>query len=120
YSSVNLFHLMCHPIRSKLFPYTTLFRSPASKLWRFCALCWSPQGDLLANDFEAAVFRRHPGLAKLKRELLKRGAAEAALAGSGSAVVGIFRSPAQARRAAQGFLRDQAFVCKTLSRGEYR
>src|SRR5205807_9547823 len=83
YSSVNLFHLMCHPIRSKLFPYTTLFRSPASKLWRFCALCWSPQGDLLANDFEAAVFRRHPGLAKLKRELLKRGAAEAALAGSG-------------------------------------
>ncbi len=95
-------------------------REPASKLWRFCALCWSPQGDLLANDFEAAVFRRHPGLAKLKRELLKRGAAEAALAGSGSAVFGIFRSPAQARRAAQGFLRDQAFVCKTLSRGEYR
>ena len=95
-------------------------RDPASKLWRFCALCWSPQGDLPANDFEAAVFRRHPRLAKLKRELLKRGAAEAALAGSGSAVFGIFRSPAQARRAAQGFLRDQAFVCKTLSRGEYR
>ncbi len=95
-------------------------RGLASKLWRFCALCWSPQEDSLANDFEAAVFRRHPRLAKLKRELLKRGAVEAALAGSGSAVFGIFRSPAQARRAARGFLKDQVFVCKTLSRGEYR
>ena len=89
-------------------------------LSRFCALCWSPQGEPLSNDFEATVFRRHPRLAAIKRGLLQRGAAEAALAGSGSAVFGVFRSPARARRAAQGFPKDQVFVCNTLSRGEYR
>ena len=95
-------------------------RGKALKLWSFCALCWSPQGGPLLNDFEPAVFARHPRLARIKRELLRRGAVEAALAGSGSAVFGIFQNPAQARRAAQRFPRDQVFVCKTLSRGEYR
>ena len=95
-------------------------RSPAHKLWSFCALCWSPQGADVANDFEAPVFQRHPRLARLKRRLLERGAVEAALAGSGSAVFGVFRSPAQARRAAQGFPREQVFVCETLSREAYR
>ena len=92
----------------------------ASRLWSFCALCWSAQETSLANDFEGTVFRRHPRLAKLKRGLLRRGAAEAALAGSGSAVFGIFRSPAQARRAAQGFPKDQVFIVETLAREEYR
>jgi 4-diphosphocytidyl-2-C-methyl-D-erythritol kinase len=95
-------------------------RSTAPKLWSFCALCWSPQEARASNDFEAAIFRRHPRLARLKRGLLERGAVEAALAGSGSAVFGVFRSPAQARRAAAGFPNDQVFVCKTLAREEYR
>jgi 4-diphosphocytidyl-2-C-methyl-D-erythritol kinase len=90
-----------------------------SKLWSFCALCWSGQEGGLANDFQATVFRRHPRLATIRRELLQRGAAEAALAGSGSAVFGLFRSPAQARRAAQSFPKDQVFVVETLSREEY-
>ncbi|HEX4642184.1 MAG TPA: 4-(cytidine 5'-diphospho)-2-C-methyl-D-erythritol kinase, partial [Candidatus Acidoferrales bacterium] len=46
-----------------------------SKLMRFCALCWSPQGGALSNDFEAAVFPRYPRLAAIKRELLEQGAA---------------------------------------------
>ncbi len=110
--------------------YRWLGRRPASlrltktgqtpKLWGFCALCWSPQGGGVSNDFEAAVFRRHPRLARIKRDLLRQGAAEAALAGSGSAVFAVFRNPAQARRAARGFLRDQVFVCETLSREQYR
>ncbi len=91
-----------------------------SKLQSFCALCWSPQGIPLANDFEAVVFPRHPRLATIRRALLRAGAAEVALAGSGSAVFGVFRSPAQARRAAQRFPKDQVFVCSTLSRAEYR
>src|SRR5437899_420656 len=95
-------------------------RPNLSKLFTFCALCWSPQEGALSNDFEGAVFRRFPRLAAIKRELLQRGAAEAALAGSGSAVFGVFRNPAQARRAAQGFLQDQTFVCETLSRERYR
>jgi 4-diphosphocytidyl-2C-methyl-D-erythritol kinase len=52
--------------------------------------------------------------------LLQRGAAEAALAGSGSAVFGLFQNPAQARRAALGFPKDQVFVVETLTRADYR
>src|SRR5216684_4005260 len=95
-------------------------RPNPSTLWKFCALCWSSQGSGFSNDFERAVFRRVLRLAAIKREMLRRGAAEAALAGSGSAVFGVFRNPAQARRAAQGFLKDQTFVCETLSRERYR
>jgi 4-diphosphocytidyl-2-C-methyl-D-erythritol kinase len=90
------------------------------KLWRFCALCWSSLGGSLSNDFEAAVFGRHPRLAAIKRVLLRGGAMEAALAGSGSAVFGLFQYPAQARRAALGFSNEQTFVCETLSRERYR
>ena len=92
----------------------------ATKLWRFCAQCWSPQGGALRNDFEAAVFPRYPRLAAIKRELLRQGAAGASLAGSGSAVFGIFQNPAKARRAARAFPKDQVFACSTLSRAEYR
>ena len=89
------------------------------KLWEFCALCWSAQGSGLSNDFEEPVFRWHPRLDQIKRELLQRGAAEASLAGSGSAVFGVFPSPALARRAAVGFPHDQTFVCETVSRDRY-
>ncbi len=90
-----------------------------SKLFEFCALCWSAQGSGLSNDFEGPVFRRHPRLDQIKRALLRRGAAEASLAGSGSAVFGVFPSPAMARRAAVGFPHDQTFVCETVSRERY-
>jgi 4-diphosphocytidyl-2-C-methyl-D-erythritol kinase len=92
----------------------------ATKLWRFCALCWSPQGGALENDFEDAVFPRYSRLAAIKRELLRQGAAGASLAGSGSAVFGIFQNPAMARRAARAFPKDEVFTCSTLSRAEYR
>jgi 4-diphosphocytidyl-2-C-methyl-D-erythritol kinase len=98
----------------------TLTKSAADpKLWRFCALCWSAQGTGLSNDFERPVLRRHPRLAQIKRVLLQRGAAEASLAGSGSAVFGVFPSPTMARRAAVGFPDDQTFVCESLSRNRY-
>jgi len=93
--------------------------SATPKLWEFCALCWSTQAGGLSNDFERPVFRRHPRLAAIKRALLRVGAAEASLAGSGSAVFGVFPSPALARRAAVGFPDDQAFVCETISRDRY-
>jgi 4-diphosphocytidyl-2-C-methyl-D-erythritol kinase len=98
----------------------SLTKSAAThKLMEFCALCWSAQGTALSNDFEAAVFRRYPRLAKIKRDLLHGGASEALLAGSGSAVFGVFPSPAKARRAAVGFPHDQTFVCESLSRNKY-
>ncbi len=95
-------------------------RDDATKLVRFCAQCWSPRGGDLSNDFEAVVFPRYPRLAAIKRELLQQGAAEASLAGSGSAVFGVYQHPAKARRAARAFPKDQVFLCSTLSRAEYR
>jgi 4-diphosphocytidyl-2-C-methyl-D-erythritol kinase len=89
------------------------------KLFGFCAQCWSAQGNRLSNDFEAAVYRRHPWLDRIRRALLQGGASEALLAGSGSAVFGVFPSPAKARRAVVGFPHDQTFVCETLSRSLY-
>ncbi len=90
------------------------------KLYGFCALAWSLQGSPLRNDFEEAVFQQHPRLAEVKRDLLQNGASEALLAGSGSAVFGVFPSPAKARRAVVGFPHDQTFVCETVSRDSYR
>ena len=89
------------------------------KLLRFCALCWSLQGAGLANDFEGPVFRQHARLEEIKAGLLRQGALEALLAGSGSAVFGVFPSPAKARRAAVGFPQDQTFVCESVSRAKY-
>jgi 4-diphosphocytidyl-2-C-methyl-D-erythritol kinase len=93
--------------------------SDNSKLWGFSALCWSPRGGGLSNDFESVVFKRHPRLARIRRDLLRAGAAEASLAGSGSAVFGIFPNPARARRSARLFPEDQVFLCSTLSRKAY-
>jgi len=94
-------------------------RDANPKLIGFSALSWSAQGRGLSNDFEGPVFRRHPRLDGIKRALLRGGATEASLAGSGSAVYGVFPSPAMARRAAVGFPHDQAFVCETLSHDRY-
>lgn len=94
-------------------------RKSPRKISSFCALCWSRQEIPLVNDFEEAVFHRQPRLGEIRRALLRQGAAEAALAGSGSAVFGLFRSPAQARRSAFGFPEDQVFVVETIGRAEY-
>jgi 4-diphosphocytidyl-2-C-methyl-D-erythritol kinase len=93
-------------------------RPKPPNIWGFCALCWSRPGAV-SNDFEAPVFSRYPRLGEIRAGLLKRGAADAALAGSGSAVFGVFRNPAQARRAARAFPEDSVFVVETLSREKY-
>ncbi|MGH9733588.1 MAG: 4-(cytidine 5'-diphospho)-2-C-methyl-D-erythritol kinase [Candidatus Acidiferrales bacterium] len=94
-------------------------RTEPPNMWGFCALCWG-RLEQVSNDFEAPVFRRHPRLEEIRDGLLERGAAEAALAGSGSAVFGVFRNPAQARRAARSFPEDSAFIVETLTREKYR
>ncbi len=88
-------------------PFALTKSAVNSKLFEFCALSWSAQGSGLSNDFEGPVFRRHPRLDQIKQELLQRGAAEASLAGSGSAVFGVFPP------------HDQTFVCETVSRERY-
>ena len=94
-------------------------REKPHSIWGFCALCWSRQWTGISNDFEAPVFSRHPRLGEIRDGLLKRGASDAALAGSGSAVFGVFQNPAQARRAARAFPEDSVFVAETLSREKY-
>jgi 4-diphosphocytidyl-2-C-methyl-D-erythritol kinase len=94
-------------------------REKPHSIWGFCALCWSRQWTGISNDFEVPVFSRHPRLGEIRDGLLKRGAADAALAGSGSAVFGIFRNPAQARRTARAFQEDSVFVVETLTREKY-
>jgi len=94
-------------------------RAKPPGIWKFCALCWSRQDSGLSNDFEEPVFSRHPRLREIRDGLLQGGAAAAALAGSGSAVFGVFRNPAQARRAARNFPEDTTFVAETLNRENY-
>lgn len=45
----------------------------------------------LRNDFEESLFPQHPEIAAAKEEMYSRGAIYAAMTGSGSAVLGIFR-----------------------------
>ena len=76
----------------------------------------------IENDFEKVVFPQHPELRDMKRALERAGSRYASLSGSGSALYGLFRSPAEAAKAA-GRLRKQgvkAVATSTLTRREYR
>jgi 4-diphosphocytidyl-2-C-methyl-D-erythritol kinase len=76
--------------------------------------------DLPGNDFESAVFERHPVLKDIQSTLLREGARVALLSGSGSAVFGRFDRKEEAVNAASRL--DQygtARVTRPLSRLEY-
>ncbi len=45
----------------------------------------------LINDFELPLFKKHPILSEIKKELYSRGALYASMSGSGSSIFGIFR-----------------------------
>jgi 4-diphosphocytidyl-2-C-methyl-D-erythritol kinase len=63
--------------------------------------------DLLAgmveNDFEEMVFRKHPALAEIKRDLISMGPEIAIMTGSGSTIIGVFSDEAAARMAKRRF-----------------
>ena len=48
--------------------------------------------DKISNSFEEVVFRNHPELGDIKKELYRSGAVYASMSGSGSAMYGIFSS----------------------------
>lgn len=93
-----------------------LFRSQAGDV--------SDSFDLnaLHNDFEPAVLRQEPEIEQAKNALLKSGARAALLAGSGSAVFGIFDNQNAQERAIQAIELEagwRAFPCKTVGRSHY-
>ncbi len=61
--------------------------------------------EVLTNDFEPPIFAKHPKLRELKDRLKAVGAAWAGMSGSGSTIVGAFRSQA-ARDAASARFSD--------------
>jgi 4-diphosphocytidyl-2-C-methyl-D-erythritol kinase len=73
------------------------------------------------NDLQRPVVQRHPEIGRLVSALKRRGAAHAAMSGSGSAVFGLFgarRTADDAARALHPGVRH-AFVTRTLTRREY-
>lgn len=78
--------------------------------------------DALENDFEPVAFELAPEISRAKAALLNAGAQTALLAGSGSAVFGVFESEAAQRRAIQAIELEtgwRVFPCKTVGRDEY-
>jgi len=75
----------------------------------------------IENDFERVVFPQHPALGKVKRALERSGAFYASLSGSGSALYGLYRTRAQAERAARKLNRAgiPATATTTLMRSQY-
>jgi 4-diphosphocytidyl-2-C-methyl-D-erythritol kinase len=72
-------------------------------------------GGFSANDFEATVFEQHPQLGRIRARLAKLGAAQARLTGSGSALVALFHSVAERRRAEEAIGSDRVFRnCRVL------
>jgi 4-diphosphocytidyl-2-C-methyl-D-erythritol kinase len=82
---------------------------------------WPTRAAQMINDLEPPVVRRHPDIGTLRTSLRELGAVAAAMSGSGSAVFGLFRSPAAAARAVKPLSRGgaRALVTRTLSRAEY-
>ncbi len=72
----------------------------------------------IENDFEKVVFPKYPELRDIKGELERAGARYASLSGSGSTVYGLFRSPAEAAKAASRLRKRglRAVATRTLTR----
>lgn len=64
------------------------------------------------NDFEPFVFPHHPQLAEIKSQLLRSGAAYAAMSGSGSTMYGVYPTLESATRASAGF---QGMTCHVVA-----
>jgi 4-diphosphocytidyl-2-C-methyl-D-erythritol kinase len=75
------------------------------------------------NDFEPVIFQQHPEIERARDALLRAGARDASLSGSGSSVFGVFESESGVERARVRLRVEegwQVFPCATLSREDYR
>ena len=84
---------------------------------------YSFDSETLQNDFEPVVFELEQEISRAKVALLNAGAEAALLAGSGSAVFGIFDSEDAQKRAIQVIELEsgwRVFPCSTVGRSHYR
>ena len=83
----------------------------------------SLDSEALQNDFEPVVFELEPEIERAKVALMNAGAEAALLAGSGSAVFGIFGSEDAQERAMRAIELEsgwRVFPCRTVGRSHYR
>jgi 4-diphosphocytidyl-2-C-methyl-D-erythritol kinase len=75
----------------------------------------------IENDFEKVVFPEYPELRDIKGALERAGSRYASLSGSGSSLYGLFRSPADAAKAAFRLRKQglKAIATRTLTRQQY-
>ena len=76
----------------------------------------------LQNDFESVVFRSSPEVERARAALLKAGAQQALLSGSGASVFGVFENQKAQERAIQAIKIEagwRLFPCKTVGRERY-
>jgi 4-diphosphocytidyl-2-C-methyl-D-erythritol kinase len=98
-------------------PLQNKLNSFQQEIWRSAAGEGIGVGD---NDFEEVVFARHPGLKRIKEQLLRFGAKPAAMTGSGSAIFGMFAEAKKLERAHSLFPNQAVFPISFISRAQYR
>ncbi|MGO9242326.1 MAG: 4-(cytidine 5'-diphospho)-2-C-methyl-D-erythritol kinase [Bryobacteraceae bacterium] len=94
-----------------------------AKLNCFQSFVWQAYSAPAAeNDFEDAVFRLHPELARWRRKLERHGAQTARLSGSGAALFGVFPDRANLQGALPRFRTEplQVFSTTMVTRARYR
>jgi 4-diphosphocytidyl-2-C-methyl-D-erythritol kinase len=98
--------------------------SQENKIFSFQSNTWELVGSAVlpaaVNDFETVVFEQHRRLAKLKKGLLRAGAAQAMMTGSGSALFGLFAGDAALGRAQQLLEDETTFRFFLVNRTRYR
>jgi len=94
--------------------------SPEPKKQSFQESVRQPLLAPLVNDFESVVFPQHPRLKALKRSLLKQGAAQALMSGSGSAIFGLFNQKETLAGVVQSGKGESVVPISLLTRSRYR
>jgi len=70
----------------------------------------------LHNDFESSIIKEHPIISGIKSELIKNGALNSLMSGSGPTVFGLFENKEKAKAAYSALSGKYSFVCLTKTR----
>jgi 4-diphosphocytidyl-2-C-methyl-D-erythritol kinase len=105
---------------------TSLTNEALNRILRVCrdeAGSLDPRHSVLINDFETSVFAAFPEIREVKETLLRLGAVNALMSGSGASVFGIFDKEETRQTAIKALdIRStwRSFAVAAVSRSEYR